>query len=83
MFAYEKNGKLNIMVEGGKPAAEGVTPDIVIEPVVGTPVTAKVTINGTNVAVGGSFTQVPATADVSDIEKLVAALTTAGIIAAE
>lgn len=51
MFVYEKNGKLNIMVTGGKPAAEGVTPDIVIEPVDGTPVTAKVLINGKEVEV--------------------------------
>ena len=47
MFIYEKDGKLNIMVTGGKPAAEGTTPDIVIEPVIdGSTVTAKVTVNG-------------------------------------
>ena len=49
MFVYEKNGKLNIMMTGNKPAANGVTPDIVIEPVDGTPVTAKVLINGKEV----------------------------------
>ena len=51
MFVYEKNGKLNIMMTGNKPAANGVTPDIVIEPVDGTPVTAKVLINGKEVEV--------------------------------
>lgn len=51
MFVYEKNGKLNIMITGGKPAAKGVTPDIVIEPGDGTPVTAKVLINGKEVEV--------------------------------
>ena len=81
MFVYEKDGKLNIMVASNKPAAAGVTPDIVIEPVAGTPVTAVVTVNGDNVAVGGSFTQIPASTDVSDLTKLVTALTTAGIIA--
>lgn len=51
MFIYQKDGKLNIMVTGNMPAAEGVTPDIVIEPVDGTPITAKVTINGKEVEV--------------------------------
>lgn len=80
MFIYEKDGKLNIQVASNFPSE---TPDIVIEPVAGTPVTAKVTINSDTVAVGGSFTQIPASTDVSDLSKLVAALTTAGIIAAE
>ena len=80
MFIYQKDGKLNINVASNKSSD---TPDIVIEPVVGTPITAKVTINSETVAVGGSFTQIPASTDVSDIDKLVAALTTAGIIAAE
>lgn len=62
MFIYEKNGKLNIMITGGLPAPEGVTPDIVIEPVEGTPVTAKVTINGQEVATG-SYTLPTASAD--------------------
>lgn len=53
MFIYERDGKLNIMVVGGKPAGEGETPNIVIEPVVdGTTVTAKVTINGEEVSTG-------------------------------
>ncbi|MBO7734836.1 MAG: hypothetical protein J6S67_19910 [Methanobrevibacter sp.] len=79
MFIYEKGGKLNINVASNMSSD---TPDIVIEPVAGTPVTAKVTINSENVAVGGSFTQIPADTDVSDLAKLVTALTTAGIIAA-
>lgn len=78
MFIYEKNGKLNIMVADTKPSE---TPDIVIEPVAGDPITAKVTINSDAVAVGSSFTQIPADTDVSDLTKLVAALTEAGIIA--
>lgn len=50
MFIYEKDGKLNIMVVGGKPAGEGVTPDIVIEPVTDEEVVkAKVLINGKEV----------------------------------
>lgn len=50
MFIYEKDGKLNIMVVGGKPAGEGATPDIVIEPVTGEGVVkAKVLINGKEV----------------------------------
>ena len=80
MFIYEKNGKLNIMVADTKPSE---TPDIVIEPVAGDPITAKVTINSAAVAVGSSFTQIPASTDDWDIDKLVAAMTTAGIIAAE
>lgn len=52
MFVYEKNGKLNIMINDNKPAAEGVTPDVVIEPVKsGSSVTAKVTVNGKEVSV--------------------------------
>ena len=52
MFIYERGGKLNIMVTGGLPAAEGVTPDIVIEPTDDTPAKAKITVNGTELAVG-------------------------------
>ena len=52
MFAYEKDGKLCIMMSGNKPAAEGVTPDVVIEPVeVSDTVQAKVTVNGKEVSV--------------------------------
>lgn len=81
MFIYEKDGKLNIQVASNLPSE---TPDIVIEPVAGTPVTAKVTINSDTVAVGGSFTPIPADTDLGTTdEKLIAALTTAGIIAAE
>lgn len=55
MFIYERNGKLNIMVSGGRPAAEGITPDIVIEQAVDTETgdtIAKVSINGTQVVAG-------------------------------
>ena len=62
MFIYEKAGKLCIMVTGGLPAAEGETPNIVIEPVAGDPVTAKVTINGNEVATG-TYTLPTASAD--------------------
>ena len=51
MFIYEKEGKLCIMIADNKPAAEGVTPDVVVEPVDGTPITAKVLINGKEVTV--------------------------------
>lgn len=51
MFIYEKDGKLNIMLTGNKPAAEGKTPDVVVEPVAGDPVTAKVLVNGEEVSV--------------------------------
>ncbi len=51
MFIYEKDGKLCIMMTGNKPAAEGVEPDVVVEPVEGDPVTAKVLINGKEVTV--------------------------------
>ena len=64
MFIYERDGKLNIMVVGGKPAEEGRTPDIVIEPVEdgeGATV-AKVTVNGKEVSTG-TFTLEAATAD--------------------
>ena len=80
MFIYQREGKLCINVASN---VSSDTPDIVIEPVAGTPVTAKVTINNADVAVGSSFTQVPADTDVSDNDKLVAALKAAGIIAAE
>lgn len=49
MFIYEKDGKLNIMVKGGKPAGEGVTPDVTIE--AGASEGAVVKVNGTTVAV--------------------------------
>ena len=51
MFIYERDGKLNIMVVGGKPAPIGESADIVIEPVIDEEekVTAKVTINGVEV----------------------------------
>lgn len=52
MFIYEKNGKLNIMITGGMPAAEGVTPDIVIEPTEDTPAKAKILVNGAEIATG-------------------------------
>ena len=80
MFIYEKAGKLCIQVASNLPSE---TPDVVIEPVEGDPVTAKVTINNNTVAVGGSFTQIPADTDVSTNAKLVQALTDAGIIAAQ
>lgn len=59
MFIYEKDGKLNIMVSGNKPAGVGETPDIVVEPVAGTPVTAKVTINGKEVTVAAANEEEP------------------------
>lgn len=46
MFVYEKEGKLNIMMTGNKPAVAPATPDIVIEPVAGDPITAKILVNG-------------------------------------
>lgn len=48
MFIYERDGKLNIMIEGGKPADIGETADIVIEAVGGE---AKVLVNGKEVEV--------------------------------
>ena len=55
MFAYEKDGKLCIMMSGNKPAAEGVTPDVLIEPViVGSVIKAKVSVNGKEIS-GGSI----------------------------
>ena len=48
MFIYERDGKLNIMIEGGKPADIGETADIVIEAVSGE---AKVLVNGKEVEV--------------------------------
>lgn len=57
MFAYEKDGKLCIMMSGNKPAAEGVTPDVVIEPVtVGEVIKAKVSINGKEISGGSGST---------------------------
>ena len=34
------------MIEGSKPAASDVTPDVIIEPVAGEPVTVKILVNG-------------------------------------
>ena len=57
MFAYEKNGKLNIMVKGSKPASVGVTPDIVIQPAeVDSAVIAEVLINGEKVTAAAHVT---------------------------
>lgn len=46
MFVYERDGKLNIMMTGNKPAVAPATPDIVIEPVAGDPITVKILVNG-------------------------------------
>lgn len=64
MFIYEKDGKLNIMVVGGKPAAEGTTPDVVIEPADDGEgnIVAKVTVNGKEVSTS-TFTLEAATAE--------------------
>ena len=49
MIIYQKDGALNIMLEGQLPAAEGVTPDIVIT--TGEEGKASVLVNGKEVQV--------------------------------